>query len=180
MRIRGQSKYVIMNYHNVTSPDMLNGCGLRTVLWVSGCTHACPECHNPITHDFNSGVEFTESALNEIIEKSNHDYIQGLTLSGGDPLMPKNLPTVLDVVKKFRSTYPNKTIWVYTGFKFEYLYSDYRYNEILNLIDVLVDGPFIVKLKNPLLHFRGSSNQRIIDVHKTLLNMGKEVILLDC
>ena len=159
-----------MNYHNITSPDMLNGSGLRTVLWVSGCTNACVQCHNPQTHPFNSGIKFDENALDEVIEKSKPNYIQGLTLSGGDPLHPLNVPMVSSVIHAFRAQFKNtKDIWVYTGYKFEDLIKrtdETRY--ILDSIDVLVDGKFEIENKDPLLHFRGSRNQRLIDVPATI------------
>lgn len=169
-----------MNYHNITSPDMLNGTGLRTVLWVSGCEHNCPGCHNPQTHAFDSGIKFNQDALDEIIFKSDHNYIEGLTLSGGDPLNPHNVPEVLNIVKEFKIKFPDKNVWACTGFTYEQLIkmsdSDTNYKEILSLIDVLVDGRFVEKLKDSTLHFRGSSNQRIIDMRKSTPN---NIILLE-
>lgn len=153
-----------MNYHNITSPDMLNGMGLRTVLWVSGCTHNCPGCHNPITHPFNSGIPFTEETYDEIYDKSNHEYISGITFSGGDPLMPQNIDKVTEIAERFKSDFPNKSIWIYTGYKYEQLLNRSDASRILEIADVLVDGRFKIEDKNPLLHFRGSSNQRIIDL----------------
>ena len=167
-----------MNYHAIKSPDMLNGSGLRTVIWVSGCEHNCPGCHNPETHDFNSGIKFTDDALDELLNVSDHDYIKGLTLTGGDPLHESNIPTVGKIIDRFKSRFPDKDIWVYTGYKFEYLSCISNIRSIISNVDVIVDGKFNIKLKDALLHFRGSSNQRIIDVKKSLDS--DSIILFDC
>lgn len=156
-----------MNYHNITSPDMLNGSGLRTVLWVSGCTNKCPGCHNPQTHSFTSGIPFDEKALNELIDKLRPDYIQGLTLSGGDPMHERNVPQVLDIVRLVRREFEfSKDIWIYTGYRLDELLArrDDDTTELIRSINVLVDGKFELDKKDPLLHFRGSSNQRILKI----------------
>lgn len=159
-----------MNYHNITSPDMLNGNGLRTVLWVSGCTHHCKGCHNPETHKFTSGVPFDYKAYDELMEKCAPDYISGITFSGGDPMMPQNVSTIADICRSFKEKFPNKTIWIWTGFTFEQLLerTDKFTKFILSQAQVIVDGEFILELKDPTLKFRGSSNQRIIDVQESL------------
>ena len=153
-----------MNYHNITKDDMLNGDGLRVVLWVSGCAHGCKGCHNPITWDPNGGLLFDEAAKEEIFAELEKDYISGLTLSGGDPLFPGNRSTIDALVREVKERYPNKTIWLYTGFTWEEI------NNLPNIdkIDVLVDGEFVRKLKVPKLKWKGSSNQRVIDVKQTL------------
>lgn len=153
-----------MNYHNITKDDMLNGEGLRVVLWVSGCEHACPQCQNPITWDPNDGLKFDVGAYKEIVEQLNQDYTDGLTLSGGDPMYPNNRPEVLELCKKIKRDFTNKTIWMYTGYVFE----DVRDEPVLKYIDVLVDGEFISNLKDEKIHWVGSSNQRVIDVQRTL------------
>lgn len=153
-----------MRYHNITTDDMLNGDGLRTVLWVAGCTHCCKECQNPITWDVNGGVPFDEAAKQELFEKLNHDYISGITFSGGDPLHPLNREPITALAKEINETFPDKTIWLYTGF----LWEDLQNEEILKYIDVLVDGEFMVDLLNTKLKWCGSSNQRIIDVPASL------------
>lgn len=153
-----------MRYHNITTDDMLNGDGLRTVLWVAGCTHCCKECQNPITWDVNGGVPFDESAKKELFEKLNHDYISGITFSGGDPLHPLNREPITALAKEINETFPDKTIWLYTGF----LWEDLQNEEILKYIDVLVDGEFMVDLLDTKLKWCGSSNQRIIDVPASL------------
>lgn len=153
-----------MRYHNITTDDMLNGDGLRTVLWVAGCTHCCKECQNPITWDVNGGVPFDEAAKQELFEKLNHDYISGITFSGGDPLHPLNREPITALAKEIKETFPDKTIWLYTGF----LWEDLQKEEILKYIDVLVDGEFMVDLLDTKLKWCGSSNQRIIDVPASL------------
>lgn len=168
-----------MNYHDIESPSMLNGEGLRTVLWVAGCTHNCPGCHNPETHPFDSGIRFDSEALEEIIEKSRPDYIEGLTLSGGDPFMPENIMTTAEVAKLFKFHFPKKNIWAYTGYTWEKLMlrKDENTLKLLSNIDVLVDGRFVIELKDPTLHFRGSTNQRIIDVKKSLPEVSNPVVI---
>lgn len=152
-----------MNYHNITTEDMLNGDGLRTVLWVAGCSHHCPFCQNPETHDPHSGIPFDNDAYKELIEDLSKPWISGLTLSGGDPLYEGNRETITALVKDIKEQFPKKTIWCYTGFTYE----DIKWLEIMEYIDVLVDGKYIEALKNVKLYWRGSSNQRVIDVKKT-------------
>ena len=163
-----------MRYHNITTDDMLNGDGLRTVLWVAGCTHCCKECQNPITWDVNGGVPFDEAAKQELFEKLNHDYISGITFSGGDPLHPLNREPITALAKEINETFPDKTIWLYTGF----LWEDLQNEEILKYIDVLVDGEFMVDLLNTKLKWCGSSNQRIIDVPASL-DAGRVILYVD-
>lgn len=161
-----------MNYHNITKSDMLNGDGLRTVLWVSGCKLNCTNCQNPETHPIDSGILFDDNAEKELFESLDTDWCSGLTLSGGHPLDDRNYDKVLDIVQKFRNKYNNtKTIWLYTGFTWEYI----KTLSIMRYIDVLVDGRYIEELKDEKLHWRGSSNQRVIDVQKSL--QANEVIL---
>ncbi len=162
-----------MRYHNITHDDMLNGRGLRVCLWVSGCTHNCTGCHNPETHDTNSGIPFDESAKMELFEALKNSYINGITFTGGDPLHPANAIEVGKLIKEIHLLYPKKTIWVYTGFVFD----DVRHYDFINLIDVLCDGKFVEELKDSKIHWVGSSNQRVIDVKKTLLT--NEVVILE-
>lgn len=158
-----------MKYHDITKDDMLNGDGLRTVLWVSGCSHCCRECHNPITWDANEGLPFDGKARKEILEELEKDYISGLTLSGGDPLHAANRGEILSLVKEVKEKFPDKTIWMYTGFTWEAIESmaSKEVFEIMEYIDVLVDGEFVAELNNTRLYWRGSSNQRVIDVKAT-------------
>ena len=153
-----------MNYHNITTDDMLNGDGLRTVLWVAGCTHHCHNCQNPITWDIAGGLLFDEKAEEELFEKLSKPYISGITFSGGDPLHPFNREEVFRLIKKIRQDMPQKTIWLYTGFTWE---------EIMDIpeiadIDVIAEGKVVEALLDPKLHWVGSSNQRVINVKQTL------------
>lgn len=163
-----------MRYHNITTDDMLNGDGLRTVLWVAGCTHCCKECQNPITWDINGGLPFTDEVKEELFTKLNHDYISGITFSGGDPLHPANRETITQLAKEINQKFPDKTIWCYTGFKWEELKDE----EILQHIDVLVDGEFMIDLRDTKLKWCGSSNQRIIDVPASL-DAGYVILYVD-
>lgn len=153
-----------MRYHNITKDDMLNGDGLRVVLWVSGCNHCCKECHNPITWDPNGGLAFDEAAKQEIFDELKKSYISGITFSGGDPLHVANSYEVTELAKEIKEKFPTKTIWLYTGAMWE----EARHYEIVKYLDVLVDGEFQIDKKNTELHWKGSSNQRVIDVQKTL------------
>lgn len=161
-----------MRYHNITKDDMLNGPGLRTVLWVAGCNHNCPECHNPITWDIRGGLPFDQKAREELFAELEKDYIAGVTLSGGDPLHPRNREEIGVLAAEIRNRFPGKTIWLYTGYTWEQICG----LPLIRSLDVVVDGEFIVKLKDNSLHWKGSSNQRVIDVQRSLL-MGQAVLL---
>lgn len=150
---------------------MLNGDGLRVVLWVAGCTHKCKQCQNPITWDINGGLEFGESEKKEIFDQLDESYISGITFSGGDPLHPQNRQPVYELAKEIKEKYPDKTIWLYTGF----LWEEIKDLPIVPYLDVLVDGEFKIDLLDPQLHWKGSSNQRVIDVPATLKS-GKVVL----
>ena len=150
-----------MNYHNITKEDMLNGDGIRVVLWVSGCRRNCYKCQNPQTHDKNSGIKFDEDAMSELLMALKPDYIQGLTLSGGHPLEGYNVSEVERIVKRVKDEYPNKDIWIYTGYDFDYIYNNKRYERILYYTDVIVDGRYEEWNRDVSLPYRGSSNQKI-------------------
>ena len=168
---------------------MLNGDGLRVALWLSGCSHNCYKCQNPQTHDPNSGILFDEKAEEELFRELSKDYISGLTLTGGDPLHENNLDDILRIVNRFRLSSPNKTIWLYSGYTWEQLFEDDEFdikggiyqNQIRRAIilssDVFIDGRYIDKLKDVSLRWRGSSNQRVIDVQKSLKE--RRIILWD-
>ena len=153
-----------MRYHNITKDDMLNGDGLRVVLWVAGCDHCCKECQNPITWDPDGGLLFDDAAKAEIFEQLDKDYISGITFSGGDPLHSANRLDVRALAQEIREKYPNKTIWLYTGADWK----DIWHYPLMHNIDVLVDGEFKCDLKDTKLLWKGSSNQRVIDVQATL------------
>lgn len=161
-----------MNYHNITKDDMLNGDGLRVVLWVAGCEHHCEGCHNPVTWNPDGGLPFDSNAQQEIIEQLCKDYVSGITFSGGDPLHPKNRNEVITICHNLKQLFPNKTVWVYTGYKWE----DICWNrDFLKDVDVLVDGQFVQELADKNLKWKGSSNQRVINVQRSLKE-GKVVL----
>lgn len=182
-----------MNYLKIEHEDVCNGTGLRVVLWLSGCSHHCYNCQNPQTWDPNSGIPFDESAKQEIFNELSKDYISGITFSGGDPLHENNLDEVLKLVKEIRISFPEKTIWLYSGYNFDLLnskYNEYKYTsfaanadewltrwEIISNVDVLVDGEYIDEQKDLTLKFRGSKNQRVIDVQQTLKQKQEKVVL---
>jgi len=153
-----------MRYNKIRKMDISNGPGIRISIFMQGCTFNCKNCFNPETHDFNEGKDFTEDTINRVIELANPKHIEGLSILGGEPLHPKNLKGTTELVRKFRETYPDKSIWIWSGF----LFDDLKDKEVMNYIDVLVDGQFKDELKDYNLLYRGSSNQRIIDVKKSL------------
>ena len=162
-----------MNYAEIKKLDVANGPGVRVTLFVSGCTHHCKNCFNQETWDFNYGKKFTEDTINEILKDLKPEHVKGLTLLGGEPMEPSNQKELVNLVRKVRETYPNKDIWCFSGYLFdkdiiEKMYKNDYTRELLSYIDVLVDGPFIEELKNPSLRFKGSSNQRTINVKETL------------
>ena len=152
---------------------MLNGDGLRVVLWLSGCSHNCYKCQNPQTHDPNSGILFDEKAEEELFRELSKDYISGLTLTGGDPLHENNLDGVLKIVNKIRLLMPEKTIWLYSGYRFEEL--DERRKQIVSLVDIFVDGRYIDLQRNISAKWKGSDNQRVISIRDSL-RQGKVVL----
>ena len=176
-----------MNYLKIEHEDVCNGTGLRVVLWLSGCSHHCYNCQNPQTWNPDSGIPFDESAKQEIFNELSKDYISGITFSGGDPLHENNLDEVLKLVKQIRISFPEKTIWLYTGFEWNQIMdikviqpifsckdlenkiqNVLKRQEIIKQCDVLVDGEYIDEQKNLSLKFRGSKNQRVIDVKQSL------------
>ena len=165
-----------MRYHNITKDDMLNGDGLRVVLWVAGCSHCCKECQNPITWDPDGGLLFDEDAKQEIFEQLDKSYISGITFSGGDPLFPGNRLDVRTLMEEIKQKYPNKTIWMYTGDSWENIF-DYP---MMQYVDVCVDGEFHIDELDTKLLWKGSKNQRVIDVQKTLKQNDPRIPMLHC
>ena len=163
-----------MNYATIKNCDIANGPGVRVSLFVSGCTHRCPGCFNEIAWDFQYGEPFTEATIQSILTMLKPAYIRGLTLLGGEPFEPQNQPAVLELVRAVRRELPEKTIWAFSGYLFDRDILSGRLGdwnvteELINSIDVLVDGPFIEAKKNLSLRFRGSENQRLIDVPASL------------
>lgn len=163
-----------MNYADIKYIDVANGPGIRVSLFVSGCTHHCKNCFNPETWDFNYGKPFTETEINQIIDYLKPNHISGLSLLGGEPFEYSNQQGLLPLVRKVKEQYPEKTIWCYTGYKFDkdikekmmVMWPETR--ELINYIDYIVDGEFIEELKDLKLRFKGSSNQRIINVKESL------------
>ena len=163
-----------MNYADIKKVDVANGEGVRVSIFVSGCNHHCEGCFNECAWDFNYGNKFTDENIDEVINYLDHDHIAGLSLLGGEPLEYANQEGLLPLVKKVKEKLPNKNIWCYTGYTFsdggleEPQAECEATREMISLIDVLVDGRFVEELKDIRLNFRGSSNQRIIDVKSTL------------
>lgn len=169
-----------MNYANIKNNDIANGPGIRVSLFVSGCRHRCPGCFNSVAWDFNYGQPFTQQTIDEIITMLTPDRVKGLTLLGGEPFEPENQPAVVELLRQVKKKLPNKTIWAFSGFLYENIAGGRVGDaavarEFLSYLDVLVDGPFVEAKKNLMLRFRGSENQRLIDVPKTLA--GGKVIL---
>ena len=159
-----------MYYTKIKKCDVANGVGVRVTLFVSGCRNHCPGCFQPETWDFFYGSQFTEDTEKEILRMLSPSYISGLTLLGGEPFEPENQRALLPFMRKVRETYPNKNVWAFTGYTWEQLHNPSSHpctevtEELLSLIDILVDGPFLEERKNISLRFRGSDNQRIIDL----------------
>ncbi len=153
-----------MKYLSILDCDIVDGNGVRVTLFVSGCNHRCKGCQNPESWDSNIGKDFTDDTVKELESLLARDYVDGLTLSGGDPLFPTNRDEILKLVKYLKNKLPNKTIWLYTG----YDYDDIKDLEIIQYVDIIVDGEFKLSKLDTTLPFRGSANQRVIDVKSTL------------
>lgn len=154
-----------MRYSKIRKMDIADGPGVRVSIFMQGCSFNCKNCFNPETHDFAGGKEFTADTINRVLELCENEAINGLSILGGEPMHPKNIDGTTSLAKKFKEKFPNKTIWSWTGFLFD---KDLKNKEVLNYIDVLVDGQYVDELHNPTLKWRGSSNQRVIDVQKSL------------
>ena len=161
-----------MNYGAIKKCDIAKGVGVRTVLFVSGCTHHCKGCFQPETWNFDYGERYTKETEDEIIESLRPDYVDGITLLGGEPFEPENQPELVKLLRRIKKELPQKTVWSFSGFTYEELTGDSRAvcevtNEMLSMLDVLVDGEFVEAKRNISLRFRGSENQRLIDMNKT-------------
>ena len=163
-----------MRYNKIRKMDISNGPGVRVSVFMQGCTFNCKNCFNPETHDFRGGKEFTDETINKILELCDKDYIVGLSILGGEPMHPKNIEGTTNLAKAFNERYPNKTIWSWTGFLFD---RDLKDKEVMQYIDVLVDGQYKDELHDFRLKWCGSSNQRVIDVKQSIDK--KDVVLLD-
>ena len=170
-----------MHYADIKKIDIANGEGVRVSLFVSGCRHHCKGFFNEIELNFKYCKEFKDETINEIIKDLDHDYVEGLSLLGGEPLEPENQEALVKLVTKVKETYPNKNIWCYTGYDFEKdIMPEYQTSnvtkQLISNIDVIVDGKFDESKKDKKLKFRGSSNQKIIDVQETLKNKGIKMV----
>lgn len=165
----------MVNYHNITHDDMLNGEGIRVVLWLAGCEHKCKGCQNPLTWNPDNGINFDAHAREEIFAALKQKHIAGITFSGGDPLHPANRGKVFCLIKEIKEKYPSKTIWIYTGYTWEEIQSNKYLPHIVKYADVLVDGKFNEELADVNYHWAGSTNQRIIDIQETL-KKGKVIL----
>ena len=167
-----------MNYHKIEKTSTANGTGIRVVLWCSGCKVGCKGCHNPETWDFNSGRVFDDNAKKELFDALDKPYIQGITFSGGHPIENKNVEDIYLLIKEIKEKFPTKDIWLYTGYTWDQIFTptsmdmfniNNMYRKIaVSMCDVLVDGPYIEEQRDITLVFRGSKNQRLIDVKETL------------
>lgn len=160
-----------MRYNKIRKMDIADGPGVRVSIFVQGCTFNCKNCFNPETHDFSGGNEFDEKTIERVLELCENENIEGLSILGGEPMHPNNIDEVTKLAKAFKEKFPNKTLWAWTGFLFENYLMD---KEIAQYLDVLVDGQYMDDLYNPTLKWKGSSNQRVIDVQKSL-KIGKIV-----
>ncbi len=163
-----------MHYNKIRKMDISNGPGVRVSIFMQGCVFHCKNCFNPETHDFAGGKEFTENTIKKVLELANKDYIVGLSILGGEPMHPKNREGTFQLAKAFKEKFPNKTIWVWSGYLFD---EDLISEKNLKYIDVLIDGRYQEELRNPTLKYCGSENQRVIDVSKSLKK--KKIVLLE-
>lgn len=163
-----------MRYNKIRKMDISNGPGVRVSIFMQGCIFNCKNCFNPETHDFNGGKEFTDATIEKVLDLCSKDYVVGLSILGGEPMHPKNIEGTTKLAKRFKEVYPDKTIWTWSGFLFD---RDLKDKEVLNYIDVLVDGQYKDELHSFTLKWRGSSNQRVIDVQESLKK--KKVVLLE-
>ena len=158
-----------MRYNKIRKMDIADGPGVRVSIFMQGCTFNCKNCFNPETHDFNGGKEFTDDTIARVLELCENENIEGLSILGGEPMHPKNIDGTTKLAKEFKEKYPNKNIWVWTGFLFD---KDLKDKEVMKYIDVLVDGQYVDELHDPKLKWKGSSNQRVIDVQESLKQNG--------
>lgn len=154
-----------MKYNKIRKMDIADGPGVRVSIFMQGCTFNCKNCFNHDTHDFNGGKEFTDETINRILELCDKDHIEGLSILGGEPMHPRNIEGTTKLAKAFKEKFPNKDVWAWSGFLFD---RDLKDKEVLNYIDTLVDGQYVDELRDPTLKWRGSSNQRVINVQESL------------
>lgn len=163
-----------MRYAKIRKMDISNGPGVRVSVFMQGCSFHCKNCFNPETWDFNGGLAFNDTVIDQVLDLCREDHISGLSILGGEPMHPNNIEATTQLVKAFKKKYPKKNIWIWSGFLFDQLQD----KEVLKYIDVLVDGQFVDEKKDPTLKWRGSSNQRVIDIKKSLKE-GKVVLFCE-
>ena len=154
-----------MRYNKIRKMDIANGPGVRVSIFMQGCEFHCKNCFNSETWGFDGGEEFTDETIEKVLNACDKEYIEGLSILGGEPMHPKNIEGTTKLAKAFKEKFPNKTLWAWSGFKYENYLKD---KPVMNYVDVLVDGQYVDELHNPTLKWRGSSNQRVIDVPKSL------------
>ena len=154
-----------MRYNKIRKMDISNGPGVRVSIFTQGCAFNCPNCFNPETHDFNGGKEFTDETLDKILNLCDNENVEGLSILGGEPCHPKNIEGTTRLAKAFKAKFPKKDLWIWSGFSFD---KDLKDKELMNYADVVVDGQYIDAVRNPSLKWKGSDNQRVIDVKKSL------------
>lgn len=154
-----------MRYNKIRKMDIADGPGVRVSIFTQGCSFNCKNCFNQETHDFNGGKEFNDETLNHILDLCNNEHIEGLSILGGEPMHPQNIEGTTKLAKAFKEKYPNKSLWAWSGYSFD---SDLKDKEVAKYIDVIVDGRYEDDLRNPKLKWKGSENQRVIDVQKSL------------
>lgn len=164
-----------MRYNKVRKMDISNGPGVRVSIFMQGCTFHCKNCFNPETHDFMGGEEFTGDTIDQVLKLCENANVEGLSILGGEPMHPMNIEGTTELAKKFKEKFPNKNLWVWTGFLFD---RDLQNKEVLKYIDVLVDGQYVDELRDPRLKYNGSSNQRVIDVQNSV-KQGKVIFYKD-
>ena len=164
-----------MRYNKVRKMDISHGPGVRVSIFMQGCTFHCKNCFNPETHDFMGGEEFTEDTIDQVLKLCENANVEGLSILGGEPMHPMNIEGTTELAKKFKEKFPNKNLWVWTGFLFD---RDLQNKEVLKYIDVLVDGQYVDELRDPRLKYNGSSNQRVIDVQNSV-KQGKVIFYKD-
>lgn len=163
-----------MRYNKIRKMDISNGPGVRVSIFMQGCVFNCKNCFNPETHDFNGGKEFNDETIERVLDLCDKEYIEGLSILGGEPMHPKNIEGTTKLAKAFKKRFPNKTIWAWSGFLFD---RDLKDKSVMEYLDVLVDGQYQDELHNFLLKYCGSSNQRVIDVQASLKE--NRVVLLE-
>lgn len=163
-----------MRYNKIRKMDIADGPGVRVSIFMQGCTFNCKNCFNHDTHDFEGGKEFTDETINRVLELCDKDHIEGLSILGGEPMHPKNIEGTTKLAKAFKEKFPEKNLWAWSGFLFD---RDLKDKEVLNYLDTLVDGQYVDELRDPTLKWKGSSNQRVINVQESLKN--NNIVLMD-